>query len=158
MYQKWQPPTTGALKLYTDGAINLGTRSASSGGVLRDNTGTWITWFYRRIGRCSILHTELWGGGVLDGLSLAWRSGVRHVEVEMDNSEAVTLLDSSSCHRDGSIFRKICKILNLDWNVKIYHITREANSVADAMARPCRSSTIGLTLMLQSHSDVAGSS
>ncbi|KAE8720559.1 hypothetical protein F3Y22_tig00018999pilonHSYRG00028 [Hibiscus syriacus] len=83
----WKPPPPGVIKLNTDGAVQPNTMEAVSGGVLRDNSGRWITRFCRNIGSCPIIQADTWA--VLDGLEIAWKRNIRHLEVNIDNIEVV---------------------------------------------------------------------
>ncbi|KAE8668538.1 hypothetical protein F3Y22_tig00112293pilonHSYRG00090 [Hibiscus syriacus] len=96
--QRWQPPRVGMVKLNTDGALDTKTGNARGGGVFRDKEGQWLGGFNRNIGRCSAFHVELWV--LLDGLTLAWDRGIRDIKVELDNKEAVDILqDAHICTR-----------------------------------------------------------
>lgn len=66
----WKYPQAGWLKINTDGASKGNPGLASSGGVIRDESGNWCVGFSLNIGICSAPLAELWG--VYYGLYLAW--------------------------------------------------------------------------------------
>ncbi|KAE8676202.1 Inactive leucine-rich repeat receptor-like serine/threonine-protein kinase [Hibiscus syriacus] len=101
--QHWRPPLTDFNELNTDGAVNPLTTEASGGGIFRNSEGKWITGFCRSFGRCSILHAELWA--VLDDLNVAWRRGFNRIEMEMDNQEAVRILNDPGQSHEPTIVR-----------------------------------------------------
>ncbi|CAI0558377.1 unnamed protein product [Linum tenue] len=46
------------------------------------------------LGRCTITRAEIWGA--LRGLQMAWDSGRRRVELQLDSTTAITLLSPGS--------------------------------------------------------------
>ncbi|KAK9024440.1 hypothetical protein V6N11_004602 [Hibiscus sabdariffa] len=78
---------------------------------------------------------ELWA--LHDCLLHAWNAGFRCVEMETDNKEvAVIILRSSSRLNNSasSLVLSIHELLQWDWDVKLLHISRDRNVVADRMA------------------------
>ncbi|KAK8689854.1 hypothetical protein V6N13_088564 [Hibiscus sabdariffa] len=67
---------------------------ASCGGVLHDHNGHRIRGFTKFIGRCSVVHTELWG--IATSMELAWLLGCRHLIVESDSVDAVMHCECSN--------------------------------------------------------------
>lgn len=61
-------PPAEFSKLNTDGAVQEleGTNEATTGGLIRDCRGDWSIGFYRSIGGCSVLNSELWA--MYDGM------------------------------------------------------------------------------------------
>ncbi|KAL0005698.1 hypothetical protein SO802_013259 [Lithocarpus litseifolius] len=47
---RWEKPSTGWVKLNTDGFVNASSGSAGGGGLIRDDRGNWIMGFTRKIG------------------------------------------------------------------------------------------------------------
>ncbi|KAL4285172.1 hypothetical protein GQ457_16G011850 [Hibiscus cannabinus] len=95
---------------------------------------TWLTGFSRKLGICSILEVELWG--LYEGLVTVWSIGIRFLLIELDCLEAVNLI----AKRDSllvvpSIIYYIAELLNRAWSVKLCHIGRNGNGVADWMAK-----------------------
>ncbi|CAL2270486.1 unnamed protein product [Prunus armeniaca] len=81
-----------------------------------------------------VLEAELWS--ILWGLTLAWDSGYRNVEVESDFCDAVSLLNSPTIptHPLFSIIVCCKSNINKDWRCSINHIYREQNVVVDALS------------------------
>lgn len=71
----WNPPPSGWVKLNSDGSVRGGEYKASSGGIIRNMDGDWLSGYSWNIGACSIAKAELWG--VVDGLHLAYEKGFR---------------------------------------------------------------------------------
>ncbi|CAL2261052.1 unnamed protein product [Prunus armeniaca] len=88
----WNRPSLGGCKINSDGSRNNTTGQIGVASVLRDATGAWLKGYYVNLGIGSVLEVELWA--IFWGLSLAWDSGFRTVEVESDSKIAVTLLNS----------------------------------------------------------------
>lgn len=63
----WIPPSSGWLKLNTDGASKTSSDRSGCGGLLRGPDGQWIHGFATQLGFCSAYVAELWG--VYEGLS-----------------------------------------------------------------------------------------
>ncbi|KAF7843890.1 putative ribonuclease H protein [Senna tora] len=132
---RWIPPDEGLVKVNVDGAVSrVGEQSAACGGIICDDSGCYIVGFTRRLGSCSSNQAELWS--VYMGLYTAWLYGFRRVAVEMDSLVALemikgTILDNHPC---ASLMGRIQEFHQRDWEVKVLHMYREGNKVADAMA------------------------
>ncbi|KAL4370604.1 hypothetical protein AHAS_Ahas06G0082400 [Arachis hypogaea] len=83
----WKPPPKGWLKLNVDGASVANAGKAGCGSLLRDENGKWIAGFTHTIGNCSAFIAELWG--VVQGLNLARRLGMKKIMVECDSEGVV---------------------------------------------------------------------
>lgn len=77
---------------------------------------------------------ELWGA--FEGLTMANEKGFTRVELRMDSQVAVDcLLGKKQGSMHGRILvSRIRALLDLDWQVRVCHIYREANAVADGQA------------------------
>ncbi|KAL4383426.1 hypothetical protein GQ457_15G023320 [Hibiscus cannabinus] len=76
---------------------------------------------------------ELWA--ILEGLSFAWSQGYRYVELESDSLEAVRLVLSTS--PDETVCGLVLSIkdcMRKIGHVKLQHVYREGNRVADRLA------------------------
>lgn len=132
----WSPPSEGWWKLNVDGASKGLDKVAGCGGLIRDESGRWITGFTRKLGTCSAIKAELWAA--LTGLKLATMKNLQNVMVECDSSAAVRLLNqlkSDGITDAGSVLianigREMAKIPRLI----ISHVYREGNICADALA------------------------
>ncbi|KAE8714163.1 LRR receptor-like serine/threonine-protein kinase EFR-like [Hibiscus syriacus] len=141
----YRPPTAGAVKPNIDGAVDLRTAEAKAGGLIRDCNGQWLGGFHRNMGLCSAFQAELWV--LLDGLKLAWTDGFKDIEVELDNQEVVDTLIANPHVHETSLIRRIRKLLQNQWKVKLSYVRREANAAADAIAHLERNVGLGFTTL-----------
>jgi ribonuclease HI len=129
----WSPPTLGWVCLNIDGACRDGV--IGCGGVIRGSDGEWINGFSKLIGRGDVYIAELWG--VLEGTKMARRMNFSKVEVRIDSKEVVNDImhhkPSRMCGK--ALVDKICQMLKMDGDVVVKHTYREANSLADALAK-----------------------
>ncbi|KAK8684120.1 hypothetical protein V6N13_040154 [Hibiscus sabdariffa] len=129
----WKRPRSGWLKVNVDVAVSTADSSTGLGTVVRDDRGEWVIGTSRFIGRCSILRAELWA--ILEGLLYAWSQGYRYVELESDSLEAVHLvLSTSPDEMVCGLVLSIKDCLRKIGHVRIQHVYREGNRVADRLA------------------------
>jgi ribonuclease HI len=136
----WKPPSGNFVRLNTDGACKEN-NIAGCGGIIWGNQGEWIGGFAKGVGDCNPFIVELWG--VFEGLLLAWCLGFRKIELHIDSVAVVQVISTGklSSKSRWSLVLNIQKLLDLEWEVKIAHVYREANQCADALAGNCRIST-----------------
>ncbi|CAJ2653650.1 unnamed protein product [Trifolium pratense] len=129
----WCPPSEGWIIINTDGAKKENHYSGC-GGIVRGNSAEWCGGFAKGLGACSVEMAELWGAW--EGLQYTWNLGFRRVELHLDSMVVVNMLvKKKGGHPEGwSLCKKILRILQFDWEVKIRHTYREANLCADALA------------------------
>ncbi|KAH9672602.1 putative ribonuclease H protein [Citrus sinensis] len=129
--------------LNTDGAHKIHGTSAA-GGLIRDHLGRWLTGFGMMIGSCSVTVAELWG--LYQGLQPAWNFGIRRLKVETDSLCVTQLVarPSVTSNEYAPLIQAIKDYLNLDWQVSLSHIYREANFAVDYMANLAFSLPLGL--------------
>ena len=85
----WEKPGSGWMKLNMDGSTScLGI--AGGGGLVRDENGSWVFGFAKKIGKASSFIAELWA--LHDGLRLCLSRNILVVEVELDAKSIVELL------------------------------------------------------------------
>ncbi|KAK8511750.1 hypothetical protein V6N12_000793 [Hibiscus sabdariffa] len=77
---RWRKPPPGWCKLNVDGSVGHATGMATCGGGVRNEEGTWLIGFSRKLGLCSVLEAELWG--LYEGLLTAWSIRVRFLLIE----------------------------------------------------------------------------
>ncbi|MCI17164.1 ribonuclease H protein, partial [Trifolium medium] len=106
----WVFPRNGWIKCNTDGALIPQNQQAGCGGVFRDESGTWLSGFSRKIGSCSALMTELWG--ILSALQAATEKGYRKVCFESDSAVAIDLIEKGcpQNHPCASIVSRINRL------------------------------------------------
>ncbi|KAL0000416.1 hypothetical protein SO802_014197 [Lithocarpus litseifolius] len=132
---RWERPTSGWVKLNTDGSSLGNPGMAGSGGVIRDEEGNWLVGFARNIGITTSFQAELWG--LRDGLTLCVEHNFSAVEVELDARVVLDVIASLVC--SNSLITSLvddCKQLasRISW-IRFNHCYREANRSADKLAR-----------------------
>ncbi|CAN1165503.1 Putative ribonuclease H protein At1g65750 [Linum perenne] len=129
----WQPGHVPWYTLNTDGSVNRDER-ASAGGAIRDAQGNLSIAFSANLGCCSITRAEL--HGILDGMKLAWNQGVLNLMIQTDSACAVQLLQNTRNfdHQHASLILQFEELFRRDWEVKIQHVYREGNFLADHLS------------------------
>ncbi|KAL4312018.1 hypothetical protein GQ457_01G052780 [Hibiscus cannabinus] len=95
---------------------------------------------------------ELWA--IHDALSHAWSLGFRCMELETNNLEASRIMTGvSGALVDNSLVIVIRNLLSFNWGVKVRHIGRSANGVADSLARLYRGTPIGIVTFAEPPTD-----
>lgn len=74
---------------------------ASTGGLIRDHHGFWITGFSKNIDHCSVIMTELWGA--LEGFQIAWNIGLKQLILEMNSIDAIQVIQGNGGEQHYSI-------------------------------------------------------
>jgi ribonuclease HI len=130
---RWRPPKISFVKLNTDGAYKKD-QIAGCGGIIRGNQGEWLGGYAKCVGLCSAFVAELWG--VLEGLRCVRRLGFMNVELNIDSVAVVQVLKERRFNSSlgGALIKQIWKLLDMDWNIEIFHTYREANKCADDLA------------------------
>ncbi|PKI50244.1 hypothetical protein CRG98_029317 [Punica granatum] len=107
-------------------------RSAGARGVLRNHLGGWIKGFSRTVGSCNSLLAE--DSALRDGLIMALNMGIQFLLVELDAKVVCDLV--SRMNHDNLSLISDCRILTGQFEgLRMQHIYREANMVADQLAR-----------------------
>nr|KYP57512.1 Putative ribonuclease H protein At1g65750 family [Cajanus cajan] len=131
----WKRPPERFIKLNGDGAVTKD-GYGSCGGVVRDSEGRFIIAFSKNLGRCSIIQSELWA--LLLGLRLIQNHHLGgQISIESDSKEAVKLIEEG-CNRGHPCYDLVKSINDLTLHFSFFsysHIAREANLVADKLAR-----------------------
>ncbi|EOY12254.1 Non-LTR retroelement reverse transcriptase-like, putative [Theobroma cacao] len=129
----WQNPPQGWVAVNTDGALRRNTNMVATGGVFRDYNGYWLGRFAAKLGKCSSYRVELWI--VLHSLRIAKEKGFSRIWLQVYNKIVVQVITSSALHpcANSDLLNTIHGLLQLDWEVKISHIYRKRNMVADGM-------------------------
>ncbi|CAN1825720.1 Putative ribonuclease H protein At1g65750 [Linum perenne] len=131
---EWDPRPPGWFTVNTDGAVNQTSGKAAAGGLIHNSNGYCLGAFTMNIGYCSITRAEL--RGAIQGLRLAWKEGVRQVELQVDSLAIVQLIEAPGDpqHQHSMEVRDVKDLLSRDWDVRIWHVYREANHAADHLA------------------------
>ena len=96
--------------------------------------GHWCSGCMINIGVCSAADAELWV--VIHRLSLAWRFGIKKLILKVDSLLVINQLKKvSACDSNQVNLIQVClDFLRRDYEVKISHIYREDNQLADYLA------------------------
>ncbi|KAL5846735.1 hypothetical protein ACOSQ3_010259 [Xanthoceras sorbifolium] len=123
------------VKLNVDGSRNsLG--CIAVGGVIRNSLGQWLGGFTANKGSGS-------------GLLYAWQAGYKFLIVETDSANVVKLLSQGvqDCHPLFYLLQKCQSLIQEDWVCKIVNIYREANKMADYLAKMGQHSDLGVNFL-----------
>ncbi|CAN1743013.1 Putative ribonuclease H protein At1g65750 [Linum perenne] len=144
----WRPTDQEWFTLNSDGSLYSHGNRAAAGGLIRDSEGKLVTTFAINLGSCSIMRAEI--RGIVEGMRLAWESGIRKLSIQTDSRAAVALLTAvdDRPHRHASLVQQFHELRMRDWEVKIHHIYREANYAADYMANLGQSLDLGIHVSL----------
>ena len=150
----WTRLSEGWVTINTDRASHGNPGRAAAGGVVRDEHGSWLVGFALNIGICSAPMAELWG--VYYGLVVAWEKGVRRLRLEVDSALVVGLLQSGVGDSNPLAFLvRLCHgFIAKDWIVRVTHVYREANRLADGLANYAFTLPLGLLLLDSCPEDV----
>ncbi|CAN1127664.1 Putative ribonuclease H protein At1g65750, partial [Linum perenne] len=85
--------------------------------------------FAINLGTCSITRAEI--RGALEGIRLAWLTGFKKVEVQMDSLAANPVIS----HQHVIEVFEFRDWVSKDWEIKLKHVYREGNPVADFLAQ-----------------------
>ncbi|KAJ1379513.1 Ribonuclease H domain [Sesbania bispinosa] len=132
----WQAPPAGYVKLNLDGSFSPVVGVMGSGGVVRDSVGHWLWGFTGCHEQGSALLAELLAFKV--GLTIAWEKDYRKIICVSDSLEAIHLLQNANNPYDlfvGNVLIEIKEILNRNWEVQLSHSLRDANMLADRLAK-----------------------
>ncbi|XP_027343408.1 DExH-box ATP-dependent RNA helicase DExH6-like [Abrus precatorius] len=158
----WTFPEVGWMKANTDGSYKEREYLAASGGVFRDDTGSWCFGFVQNhgvicgssdeakaIGNYGITLSELWG--ILAALKLARERGISQLWVETDCAIALEfVLNRSGLNIDvlAPVVQSILdEMMKEDCTVRLSHCYREGNKVADWLAHYAQSTELGLHVL-----------
>ncbi|CAN1170985.1 Putative ribonuclease H protein At1g65750, partial [Linum perenne] len=143
---QWCPTPEEFVTINTDGSVILPNKSASAGGIIRDWQGRKVAVFAANLGSCSIMRAELRAADI--GLKLAWQLGFKKVHLQMDSKSAISnicgKIEDDSRH--WQTIKSIHDWLDMDWEVQVYHVFREANRVADLLAHHGHSLDFGISV------------
>ncbi|KAJ1388403.1 Ribonuclease H domain [Sesbania bispinosa] len=140
----WTTPPEDWVKVNTDGSVRNGGAQAACGGIIRNHLGGWLLGFQENLGSASVLMAEM--RGIINGLEVAWSLGAEKVLLECDSMVDVKLVTDgvSDVHPYSFLVKRIRDLLVRHWEVKVCHIWREGNCVADCLANAGHDSAFGV--------------
>lgn len=120
--------------------------SAGYGGILRDDQEVWICGYASGMGTCNVITTETWG--ILSGLRLAAKRGVRKIIIESDSRKVVqSIRGIDKLGTDDQNLVEACiREINKFLMVEVVHVMREQNKAADAIAKLAKTYPPELTI------------
>ncbi|MBA0817537.1 hypothetical protein Gohar_021422, partial [Gossypium harknessii] len=80
--------------LCIDGAVQIASENATTGGVVRNGTGEWIMGYNKNLCKCSIFDVELWG--ILNCLTLIRYMSYDGVRIQSNSMEVVKAIQDFS--------------------------------------------------------------
>ncbi|KAF7815331.1 non-LTR retroelement reverse transcriptase-like [Senna tora] len=138
--------TKDGLRLMLMGLSGKTLNTWRVGRLARNENGNWLFEFAKHLGKGCVDHAEIWS--IFFGIITGWEKGFKHVIVESDNRNVINLICNryDGAHPLRNILSRIRELLNRDWHMKIKHVFREGNMVADCLARHAHSIPPGLLM------------
>ncbi|XP_054789566.1 uncharacterized protein LOC129295114 [Prosopis cineraria] len=143
----WKPPPRNWFMLSVDGSFLPDSQRGGCGRVIRDFEGRFVSGFtLRPVGNDS-LTTELWA--ILMVLKHAWDTGLRQIMVASDSLEAVILVKEGNInvHQYRVLVEEIRLMMQRQSNISLMHVSRDANHVADFLARKAPNNWPGFSVI-----------
>jgi len=147
VWVRWEPPLGRWMVLNTAGAAKGNPGPAGTRGVITGDKSEWVIGFCENLGHCSSIKVEL--KVVFCGLKLAKEMHAQRIWIQINSSVVVSMLTSQKIwHPEYSFLLQQCKhVIEWEgWEVKISHCFREANQVADMLAKMVIEGMLGLTI------------
>lgn len=144
---RWQPPLDDYIRLDVDAAYNQD-KVAASGGILRDQSGSWRCGFQQRFG-VLLCNTEAEFMAIRIGLQVCKDRGFRKIKLFSDSIEALHLLGSESQpnHPLGPLIQETKSLIYSDWDLQLNHAYRECLACADSLAKDAINSSTDLIIL-----------
>ncbi|KAK8604104.1 hypothetical protein V6N13_096566 [Hibiscus sabdariffa] len=114
--------------------LSVAGRSASAGGLIRDESGRWIVGYNLNLGICNCLAADLWA--LYQGMKLTRDRGYKKVQVKSDSAAAVVSLKKapSLVDTNRALIESCRALINSEWDCKVYMVRREENRCAEWLA------------------------
>ncbi|XP_074267339.1 uncharacterized protein LOC141590668 [Silene latifolia] len=145
---RWHPPPFGWFLLNTDSASKGKPGPAGCGGIIRDDTGNFVSAYFFSCGVCNSMRAEM--RALLAGLEHARSLRITKLLVHKDNSTCVDFFqkDQLLSHGLRPLVQQCKELIKLGgWPVKIDHSYREANRAADWLANEGVTSVPSVTVL-----------
>ena len=123
------------LVAYADGAIGYRSDHTGVGAVLLDGQGHILVWGNRRLGQMTNNEAEY--AGLVLALELAARLRPRRLRVYLDSAVVVGQMNGKFGVRSKGLkpwHRRACQLARQLVEVSYYHVPRQRNRLADALA------------------------
>ncbi|CAN1781286.1 Putative ribonuclease H protein At1g65750, partial [Linum perenne] len=140
----WRPAEEGCFNMNSDGSLYTNPNRSAAGGVIRDDSGRFVSAFSMNLGSCSIMRAEL--RSIVEGTKRAWNLGIRNLRIQSDSAAAVRMLTSPDyvSNQHDSLIQQFVELSSRDWRITVQHIYRKANFAADYMANLGHSLDLGI--------------
>ena len=141
--QIWRKPDLGIVKINVDASFHADTMAGACGAVARDEHGTFIaaaSWILSHV--VSADSAEIYA--IRFGLILAANVGCTKIVIESDSLNALEAASNPEAYMGGDAAVIIeATILAMEFSsVSFVHCRREANLVADSLAKHCFSTRV----------------
>lgn len=130
---KWLAPQPGWFKLNTDGASHGNPGLAAAGGVVRNEAGDWVGGFALNIVDAR-LHWRSFGEFIMVYISLGRKELRLVLEVDLELAVGYLMTGIGEAHPLSFLVRLCHGFLLRDWIVRVSHVYREANRLANGLA------------------------
>ncbi|KAI3452727.1 hypothetical protein Pfo_009391 [Paulownia fortunei] len=130
----WKKPQVGWFKLNSNGAAKGETGQAGAGGVIRDHRGNVAVAYFEFIGNQNSIHAEIFA--LMKGLELTKGLGIANLWIEMDAKTIINLVSSNTAKGNWRLQEMLSKskFIMSQMHIRITHIYREENTIADFLA------------------------
>lgn len=115
-----------------DGVSKFNTDRAVVGCFFRNNSGQWLPGEARNLGKCSLTLAEFWAAFM--GLYPAWACGYTNIILAIASTTVFDLLSDPGETGKPRPPPEVHGFNITSMNVKLSHVLREANNVADEIA------------------------
>lgn len=145
--------TQGKIKLNIDESTRGDPGEGGFGGVFRDETGIWLSGYFRKLDSCSSLEAKMWG--LYRGLTIVLEKGLHEVIIETDLSLTENLLTERPLQNYSfcSIIEDSRHLIQR-CNCTIRSIMREGNKCIDILAKMGSNQTDQLVVMEEPSAEV----
>ena len=143
---RWEKPTSGWLKLNTDGSFDDLLGNIGGGGLIRNEQGDWVAGYTKKVGKANSFVAEAWA--LRDGLMLCNQMNLSNVIVELDAKALVDALNNPDFNNSviSPLFDDCKQLAAQIPQIVFRHIYREANLCADRLANVGRLQSLDFIL------------
>lgn len=143
----WSSPHHPYITLNTNDSAVPNPGKGGIGGIFRDSIGAWLLGFAKAIPHATNLQAELLA--IKEGLKIATSRQYRHIRVQSDSAVALYIMKNNTNGRMKYLvddYRSLIRSLN---SVKLQHIFRDVNRIADTLATQGRISKSSILQLLE---------
>lgn len=136
--QVWKKPEVGVVKINVDASFLADNFSGSCGVIARNDQGQFLGATTQLIPHVSTIE-EAEMIAIRCGLNLATNLGCTKLVIESDSTSALEAISDPYAYMGTAVpIIAECSLMSMEFaHISFYHCSREANSVADALAKHC---------------------